>query len=537
MNARASLWASLAIAASIGLAGCGGSSNKAEETGGDPKPSAAQLTAEQTALDKEAADARKAIADIAKSDEGATDDLVAALESAITDLNTEIQGIEYEDDTDKTNAEAALREARDVLSGIETAKTNTANKENADEGKATLENFRLATESAITGSNLAISATGHAATLASVTALKKTKTDVADLDGWKGVEYMKTTPENPTDTNKLTATDRAIVYTNQADAKMEELDGNNLPGGLADDVEDRDNIYTVTSIVGNQEEISADDESDFPKLGTRTYEGIQKFTGKYAGVSGTYECAEDCAARNDGEKITLTGGTWFFTPVKNAMVPDPDDHYLYFGWWMQTDGDGKPVAVSAFHDTFGTAPAGLTGVGNTPQGIGGSATYSGKAAGRFAIYDPQDKTGDAGHFTANVTLTAKFDSANGANDDGGVTGTVNGFVANGDSVPWLVTLNRAWWNSTGGNFGLIDQDTTTTGDQFASTAWSLDGDPKNADDADGSWSGTLYDDATGAATTGDDDGSNVPTVATGVFHSKFGATHEMVGGFGANLNN
>ncbi len=34
MNARASLWASLAIAVSIGLAGCGGSSNKTNTGGG-----------------------------------------------------------------------------------------------------------------------------------------------------------------------------------------------------------------------------------------------------------------------------------------------------------------------------------------------------------------------------------------------------------------------------------------------------------------------------------------------------------------------
>ena len=45
--------------------------------------------------------------------------------------------------------------------------------------------------------------------------------------------------------------------------------------------------------------------------------------------------------------------------------------------------------------------------------------------------------------------------------------------------------------------------------------------------------GTMY----GEAQSGDaNDGSNVPTTATGVFAAEYGSTHSMVGAFGAELD-
>ena len=70
--------------------------------------------------------------------------------------------------------------------------------------------------------------------------------------------------------------------------------------------------------------------------------------------------------------------------------------------------------------------------------ITGSATYTGGAAGKFAINNPLGG-GDGGHFTANATLSAKF----GGDDDAGMTGNIDNFMANDKLVPWSVKLNRA----------------------------------------------------------------------------------------------
>ena len=79
----------------------------------------------------------------------------------------------------------------------------------------------------------------------------------------------------------------------------------------------------------------------------------------------------------------------------------------------------------------------------------GGATYAGHAAGKFAMSNPLDGTGDGGHFTADATLTAKFGKRRAHN--GGVTGTLDNFMANDQSVPWSVALHRAPWGRQRGN--------------------------------------------------------------------------------------
>ena len=80
----------------------------------------------------------------------------------------------------------------------------------------------------------------------------------------------------------------------------------------------------------------------------------------------------------------------------------------------------------------------------------GSATYNGHAAGKFAISDPLSG-GDAGHFTADATLTANFGTAatETANNANGISGTLSNFMANDEAVDWEVTLLRANLNATG----------------------------------------------------------------------------------------
>lgn len=328
----------------------------------------------------------------------------------------------------------------------------------------------------------------------------------------------------------------AVVYTNQADPKM-------MPFGEVH----TDTLDTVTGYVAATRTLTLATSqansnimaSKFPTAGSQNIPpdvsgGTDvSFPGTYDGVDGTYLCTTanattGCSAQYTANGITLTNGTWTFVHAAGAMVPVSDPDYLYFGWWLTKDKDGMPTSASAFTGTVGTAPTALTGV----TSIAGSATYTGSAAGKFAIYNPLDTTGEAGHFTADATLTAKF-SGTGA----GISGTIDNFMANDKSEPWSVALNNTDTDSAAGTptsniteSGAIEaiEDNTDTPDvnEAMSTVWSIDG---NSAAASGTWNGQMYDEAQGD----DDDGSNIPTTVLGSFSSEFGSIGRMVGAFGA----
>ena len=220
--------------------------------------------------------------------------------------------------------------------------------------------------------------------------------------------------------------------------------------------------------------------------------------------------------------IDLSDG-WDFVHDSGAMVSITDSTYLFFGWWLNSDKDGL-VEASAFTGTVG-ADADITAI--TPTALAditsGSATYSGKAAGKYAISHPING-GEAGHFTADASLTAKFGTAAGA----GVTGTIDNFMASGEAKPWSVALNHGDL-ATGGAITSPDDTATANVDESKSTVWSIDG---TAGAASGTWNAQMYDEKPGN-TPPAGDGSNVPTSVTGVFQSHFGSDHTMVGAFGA----
>ena len=218
-------------------------------------------------------------------------------------------------------------------------------------------------------------------------------------------------------------------------------------------------------------------------------------------------------------------GTWVFTHDSGAMTSKPDGNYLYFGWWLTKDKDGDPTSASAFTGVVGAANAPTA----NPSGITGNATYAGHAAGKFAISSPLGGS-DAGHFTADATLTAKFGGGATVGASGtGISGTLENFMANGQAVPWSVSLFRRGWDNTtaGVTAAYNDPDTSSVDESVTQTVWSIDG---NSAAASGTWSAQMYDEAQSGSA---DDGSNVPTTVTGRFHSDFGSTHTMVGAYGA----
>ena len=257
--------------------------------------------------------------------------------------------------------------------------------------------------------------------------------------------------------------------------------------------------------------------------------------GEYAGAPGEFRCTGDCSSTNDGKgSPSALGGTWHFKPDAgaNAMTHQPDADYLYYGWWVSKDKDGMPTAASAFTGMNGTVTPIPSGA--DPMTLEGSAMYAGHAAGKFALDYSKNKVldgaSDGGHFTADVMLTAKF-GGNGAPNNGGVSGTINNFMANGESVDWSVSLHRATWDaSTVGAFATPETDVDTTkADETMGTTWSIDG---TAADRSGTWSGQMYDEMLGDPPAGD--GSTVPTTVTGTFYSQFDKVGRMVGAFGAN---
>ena len=273
----------------------------------------------------------------------------------------------------------------------------------------------------------------------------------------------------------------------------------------------------------------------FPTAGTTTYTGsapatdVQAvvFPGTYQGAEGNYHCgdAAACSAtRNANGSLTL-GGDWDFVHEEGAMITSPDGNFLYFGWWLQKDASDTPALASAF--TGFVSPDGMNPfpVADVSAVVTGTADYAGHAAGKFAISNPIGDD-DAGHFTADAMLSATF-GASAAPNFGGVSGTLDNFMANEAEVDWEVTLLRRDWDTMtpfGATQAPMDDPTTTGFDEsLVGTIWSVDG---ATADASGSWSAQMYDETP-------DDGSNVPTSVTGTFESHFGAFVTMVGAFGA----
>ena len=255
--------------------------------------------------------------------------------------------------------------------------------------------------------------------------------------------------------------------------------------------------------------------SEFPTgPGIRTHmagsSGMVEVSGTFDGVTGTYVCTpaqgSGCTSSvRHGGGITLAGGGgWKFVPMAGAMVPEPDEAYRYFGWWLRDVGDR--YAFGAFHEGVGDDAQDFAGF----AAVQGTATYTGPAAGRFVI-DPQIGDATVGAFTASATLDVDFGDATA---HGTVSGTVDRFMVDGDAEPWSVELQSARIEADGA--------IAAGGGDTAHTVWSIDG---RAGGTPGSpiWSGRLHD-------VGED---QVPNVATGMFESVFGDIGRMVGAFGA----
>ena len=215
------------------------------------------------------------------------------------------------------------------------------------------------------------------------------------------------------------------------------------------------------------------------------------FRGNYNGAGGTYTCT-NLAAAGAGTPCVVTvspagayntvAGTWTFTPELNATAYRSDQTFMSFGWWLRTPagadgtyGFSYYADGGAFVPTVGTAPT-------------GSATYNGRAAGRYVVQEVGTvgvTDGMSGEFTAAATLTANFDAMTtlGASAPT-IQGSISGFQGEmGGMSDWAVTLNRQTLAAAtlGAAFtsGQVDPTaarfdgvTATMGDQTAYGSWT-----------------------------------------------------------------
>lgn len=147
--------------------------------------------------------------------------------------------------------------------------------------------------------------------------------------------------------------------------------------------------------------------------------------------------------------------------------------------------------------------------------LASTATYSGKAAGQYAIHDPTGTGSDSGHFTAEAALTATFGAA--ATDS--LVGKIEDFKVTDDAEPrnWTVDLESA-------TSGALDGEHDA--DFIGKTVWTIDRD-KSLDKGD--WQANMYREGNDGAVT-----TEVPEIVLG----SFGASHSdiearMIGTFGA----
>ena len=383
--------------------------------------------------------------------------------------------------------------------------------------------------------------------------LKEDKTAMlAPLHGWTGSVHTATVAAG---TNSGAGTYTAHLYSNVDDptpgAKFNS--GASAPAGVTGVLGVTHVGFAVDATTGveiaaalNVGSRIASPEFDHT-AGDKTYKvpdnppTWKEIRGSYWGVAGTYRCTyggNACTVTKAAEGYTLGGGTtaadtnaWTFIPdnPEDRVTSRPDTVYPIYGWWQHEAPDGT-THVSAVTGYRGSTPAQQAEIANLSTNdnvaladgvdLNGTATYKGGAAGMYAI--SAGANNDAGHFTADVELTATFKGGVAFSTDPTVrvldhkiTGTIDNFMGNdGMSRDWSVALKEDSITNVG------------TWPEFTAdaikTIWSMGG---TAAGEAGEWGGRLYKQNDGG----------VPTVGTGTFHSEYENIGRMVGAFGVNL--
>ena len=262
------------------------------------------------------------------------------------------------------------------------------------------------------------------------------------------------------------------------------------------------------------------------------------FDGEVGNVEGMFSCSDaTCTAptRNDDGTVDTTdvAGQWAFIPTDaNAMIDVADDQYLYFGWWVdQTSDDDEDLAyaVETFAAGVGFAAVAASGVGTAVEG---SATYTGGAAGQYAMRSLNEDVTTGGHWTASAELTANFDADltpdTSENDEAGVmvSGMITDFMTGDTAQNWTVKLMVDGSTDEGVQavpVANLTEVLDSTAGRLA-TEWDFGGSVKGT----GTWRPAFL--GADAALTADTD---LPMAVTGTFNAAVSDFAQISGGFGA----
>ena len=454
MKARTSLWASVAIAASVGLAGCGGS-NDNDETIVVDEPSGPTAEEQLAAANKRADDA-----------EGRE----AAAKQA-----------------------AARKEARELAEALA-------------KGLATIGNPA--------GSDAIPAVTG---------AEQRTRS---------AIPVLKAAADDPTMFSGTSGGDTFTAHVHSTKADTEKTFGlGALPDGIDTDPDDATEgplgtydaaagVVTFES-TGVSKDIKAD---DLPKnVGNKDYgAGERAFDGTLAGAAGTYKCeGETCTAVLSADGVTLSVGTWTFTPDDAATIKVADsDGYLSFGWWLQKNSGGgiEDAGPVSFWSNAGDSTNNIAVASALPDTLSGDAVYKREdgAAGKYAMHDADGDSSEAGHFTADAELTVDFTAGAGSDT---VSGKIYNFATESGDKDWMVTLGESnAFADSSGTWAFRNGDTT----------WSI-GDDKSVER--GGYTAGLYD---GGSSPYSSSSNTAPDEIGGTFSAEHGK-HYMIGAFAGTL--
>ncbi len=509
-------------AVGLGLAGCGGggSSSTPPATGSSNTGNQTSTVAmERTAISNAIAAAQTAVGMVT---DDASDATVTAADTAIAAAKKAIADAANVPAEEKTANSGTVAQIETALSNAKTSRTAAMKDTNTADAKAAVALFNgfgdatnfTVTISAVTdkhGGGGMASFTSDAL-VPGVGRASVTKSAEPMQGMWQGTMLTDAIADDAA-TNPGTSS-TVVVYTDIEAAKS-------VPFGDVYDLDANGNLASANVIsAANRPKVKA---PAFTHTGRKNHdpdpddtEDVAMVRGTFNGASGEYRCTASsptaCASHDAGKGVVRLEGTWTFDPDSGAMAMEADADYAYFGWWLNKGTTTEGVEAGVFHGmTGGTA---LTAADF--QALGGTATYKGAAAGKYAI-NPGLSSASGGHWTANATLTADFGTeATDGTGDGTISGVIDGFMAGDEAMDWSVALGETPFSASG------SFDTGDDGADGNAVVWTIGG---VAGAEAGAWSGALHE-------AGD---NNVPTVATGMFTATHGTVGHMVGAFGAHV--
>ena len=352
------------------------------------------------------------------------------------------------------------------------------------------------------------------------------------ITGWMGETQSRTVDGT---------TDMVTVYTDIKTATPKKLEVTNTD---------------VTDITAQANTVVLDDKKT-------TYAQDDTFTGTFNGHQGTFTCTSaTCTitllgSNTDGrDPNTVTAfvgaDTWSFKSdmyLESLAVQDED--YLYFGYWLQDEGDND----FAFNTFFGgnqpysiASDAAYLGA-QTFTAVESRAVYTGSAAGKYVEKTLGIENGEVAplaiagdYFTADARLTAYFGTTPNVaeNTQNTISGTISNFKnSNGDDVGFNITLGSIDFGrdavaASGGTPAVSGRDTNGARFIYGSVSGIHETVDGVTQATSGEWEGQFFGPATGpdGPDAGTDPDPVAPTGVAGDFQAHFSDGH-VVGAFGA----